>query len=544
MSKRFFFLIVLPLLVSFPLFSQSIHINEIVARNNAGAMDDFFQTDDWVEFYNFGGLLNLGGYYLSDDALDLTKWQIPTNDPGVTTVLPNDHIIFWMDNDPEQGADHVDFTLTGDGETVFLVAPDGLTIIDQVTYPVMAANISYGRTCDTCSDWTYFDTPTYNAANASVAQSTELIVFNEVQTANLNTITDGQNEFEPWIELYNPNNYQVNLRNYTIRVNGTDHLIGNTNPFYTVIPANGFLLLWMDNDVVDGPHHLPQAIANGQTLALLGPNGLVIDNYTTGNASPGQSHGRLTDGNVNSIVFSTPTPRISNTTVAVPFPTLYINEVMPSNIDVIADNFGNFDDWFEIYNPNNFAVNLSGYYFSDNPEVPTKWMVAGSFPDSVTVDANDFLLFWADEEVNEGVLHTSFQLNSINECLVMYSPDGFSRIDDICWSNIAINSSFGRTEDGASSWWTFTTSTPESSNNSGVLAVSEGEGKEEVVVFYPNPTEQWLRCSKEFSGTLFSLTGQQVLAVTNATAIDMSALATGLYTLRLQSGKSILVQKV
>jgi LEA14-like dessication related protein len=523
--------------------AQSIHINELVARNNAGAMDDFFQTDDWVELYNFGGLLNLGGYYLSDDPLDLTKWQIPTNDPGVTTVLPNDHIIFWMDRDPEQGADHVDFTLTGDGETVLLVAPDGVTIIDQITYPIMATNISYGRTCDTCDDWVYFDTPTFNAPNANSAQTTELIVFNEVQTANISTITDAQYEFAPWIELYNPNDFQVNLRNYTLRVNGVDHTLDDTNPFYTVIPANGFLLLWMDNDLADGPHHMPQSISNGQTLAFIGPDGSVLDTYTTGNVQPGQSHGRITDGNVNSTTFNTPTPRISNTTVAVPFPTLYINEVMPSNIDVVADNFGNFDDWFEIYNPNNFDVDLSGYYFTDNPEVPTKWLVPGSFPDSVTVGANDFLLFWADEEVLEGVLHASFQLNSISECLSFYSPDGFSRIDQICWSNIADNSSYGRTDDGASTWWTFTTSTPENSNGNGVLSVSESISSNDLGVFYPNPTQQMLNCSKEFSGTLFSMTGQAVLAVQKGFSVDLSGLSAGLYTLRLQNGGSVLIQK-
>jgi len=48
------------------------------------------------------------------------------------------------------------------------------------------------------------------------------------------------------------------------------------------------------------------------------------------------------------------------------FAQLYINEVMPSNNNSIADNAGEYDDWFEIYNSSNAPINLAGYYFTDD----------------------------------------------------------------------------------------------------------------------------------------------------------------------------------
>ncbi len=148
---------------------QNLFINEIVASNNLDQMDEFFEFDDWMEIYNAGGILNLAGYYLSDDPLLLTKFQIPTTNAALTTALPNSHIIFWCDNDDlTQGENHTNFTLKSGGETVFLTAPDGLTIIDSVTYAPLASDISYGRTCDGCPNWQYFNNTTWDATNQEI----------------------------------------------------------------------------------------------------------------------------------------------------------------------------------------------------------------------------------------------------------------------------------------------------------------------------------------------------------------------------------------
>ena len=100
------------------------YINEIMASNQVAAFDDFFESDDWVEIYHEGGVLNLAGYYLSDREDNLTKWQFPTTNPGITTITPGGHMVVWLDNDEEQGEDHANFKLSPDGEGIYLTAQD------------------------------------------------------------------------------------------------------------------------------------------------------------------------------------------------------------------------------------------------------------------------------------------------------------------------------------------------------------------------------------------------------------------------------------
>jgi len=67
-----------------------------------------------------------------------------------------------------------------------------------------------------------------------------------------------------------------------------------------------------------------------------------------------------------------------------------INEAGNRNFSQVYDEFGETEDWIEIYNSSSVAQNLAGFYLSDNPGIPTKWM----FP-SVTLPPAGFLLVYA-----------------------------------------------------------------------------------------------------------------------------------------------------
>src|SRR5260221_626292 len=67
-----------------------------------------------------------------------------------------------------------------------------------------------------------------------------------------------------------------------------------------------------------------------------------------------------------------------------------ISEFMASNATVLADEDGNFPDWVEIYNPDSAAVNLNGWYLTDNANKKTKWM----FP-SVAIAPHGYLVVFA-----------------------------------------------------------------------------------------------------------------------------------------------------
>ena len=45
---------------------------------------------------------------------------------------------------------------------------------------------------------------------------------------------------------------------------------------------------------------------------------------------------------------------------------LVINEIMASNDQTQADQYGEYDDWIELYNNGTQSINLSGYHLSDD----------------------------------------------------------------------------------------------------------------------------------------------------------------------------------
>ncbi|MCK4750223.1 MAG: CotH kinase family protein, partial [Bacteroidales bacterium] len=52
---------------------------------------------------------------------------------------------------------------------------------------------------------------------------------------------------------------------------------------------------------------------------------------------------------------------------------VYINEVCASNVTSSMDEWGQTNDWIEIYNDNDFDVNIAGWYLSDSAEYELKY---------------------------------------------------------------------------------------------------------------------------------------------------------------------------
>src|SRR3954465_3255078 len=65
---------------------------------------------------------------------------------------------------------------------------------------------------------------------------------------------------------------------------------------------------------------------------------------------------------------------------------LVINEYSCANINSIADNFSEYNDWVELYNAGSSTENLSGYFMSDKAGNPTQY----AFP-SGTVPSHGYV---------------------------------------------------------------------------------------------------------------------------------------------------------
>lgn len=119
---------------------------------------------------------------------------------------------------------------------------------------------------------------------------------------------------------------------------------------------------------------------------------------------------------------------ITNHGLLAPGPVV-INEWMADNSGPggFADPLdGLFQDWIELFNPNQVPVNLSGYTLTDNLSQPAKWRI----PTNTIIAPRGFLLVWADGDTAQnglgdtGDLHASFALSKDGEAIGLYAPDG------------------------------------------------------------------------------------------------------------------------
>ena len=80
------------LLLSTSMIYSQVVINEYSASNLSTYTDNYSMEEDWIELYNSGDVdIDLGGYYLSDDLDEPTKWMIPYG----TIIIANGFRTFW-----------------------------------------------------------------------------------------------------------------------------------------------------------------------------------------------------------------------------------------------------------------------------------------------------------------------------------------------------------------------------------------------------------------------------------------------------------------
>ena len=209
---------------------------------------------------------------------------------------------------------------------------------------------------------------------------------------------------------------------------------------------------------------------------------------------------------------------------------LVINEIMAGNSNSVADQNGEYDDWVELYNGNNFSLNLNGYYLSDSENDLTKW----SFP-NVTIGANDYLVIWCDTAgTTQSGLHTTYRLSADQEEVYLTSPTG-TLIDAVHYVNMPSDLGYARVPNGYGTMQyqqhTFL------SNNQPFTAITSEFIKSKIEVF-PNPSKSSITITgTEFSSYIINIMGQQIYSFKGDQKIDISSWNNGVYFLK--SGDSV-----
>jgi hypothetical protein len=140
--------------------SPQILINEFLASNQTTNKDpQFGEFSDWIELYNTTqGVMNLSGYYLTDDLDEPLKWRIPDG----TLISGTGFLILWADG--RNIGLHTSFRLDKGEEQLGLYTPDGVPV-DTLSFGPQEDDMSYGRLANDPNRWSFFRPPSPGSVN-------------------------------------------------------------------------------------------------------------------------------------------------------------------------------------------------------------------------------------------------------------------------------------------------------------------------------------------------------------------------------------------
>lgn len=231
---------------------------------------------------------------------------------------------------------------------------------------------------------------------------------------------------------------------------------------------------------------------------------------------------------------------------------LFINEVMASNTNTIADDFGEFNDWIEIYNNASTPADLAGLSITDDVTFPAKYQFPTGSATTV-IAPGGFILVWADNTISQGALHTNFTLSPAGEYVGLYASNG-DLIDSLTYEALGPDESYGFDieVDGELVFFEAGTTTPNASNTTSSVGI------EHVSIInatlYPNPANDnvqmnFERSSGETQLHVFDVSGRLLVQERINEGIQMLTIKTqelpsGSYLIRLGSKNERVYRKL
>ena len=173
-----------------------------------------------------------------------------------------------------------------------------------------------------------------------------------------------------------------------------------------------------------------------------------------------------------------------NVQASVPAPgAVVINEVMTSN-SIIDDEYGETDDWVELYNSSADVVDLSTYFLSDDPADLMRW----AFPAQTLMAPHSYLIVWADDDEEQVIRHTNFSLSSIGGPIILSNSSG-EIADSVMIPTLLPNQTYGRFPNGTGAFnYMSQTFNAENTNANNILQITP----ESNIKIYPNPFNEKL----------------------------------------------------
>jgi hypothetical protein len=422
--------------------SADLAINEWLADTPPGG-------DDWVEIYNPASHpVSLRGIYLGTGN---ATHQLT----ALSFIAAGGFLQLLADENP--GANHLDFKLPAEGGAIVLYDETGMEL-DRVTYGPQVQGVTQGRLPDGAATTVSFPaTPSPAASNYLLDYTGPLL--NEVLAINRAAVTNAAGRTSDFVELRNTNAVPFDLSGMRLSTDPNEPSQW-VFPSGVSIPANGYLVVWFDDDLpastLAGPLLSTGHPLDGESgeVWLFNNGGQPVDSVVFGFQVADLPIGREAGGQWG--LMSTATPGAANSApAALGSPAgLRLNEWLAGSPDG--------DDWFEIYNPGSQPVDLGGLFLADSPAETALTQFA--IPTLSFIGAKGFVRYVADGHPSNGRNHVNFSLDGEGEALRLYSST-LGVLDTVYFGRQEAGASQGRLTDGSAEIVSFPDSpTPAESN--------------------------------------------------------------------------------
>lgn len=254
--------------------------------------------------------------------------------------------------------------------------------------------------------------------------------INEVMSSNRTTIMLEDETTPDWIEVINIGKDTMNLSGYSLSKTSDDTMRTFTFPKMS-LEAGQCVLVYADSrlrDTAGEALHAPFGLSSaGDTLMLFNAGGTAIDTLNIPALGADRSYARMDQYSWNEC--ATATPGLSNTAESyqalrqpVENSPVVLSEMMSTNTKTLPDENGQYYDYIELYNRSGDAVNLDGWYLTDDETQLRKWRIP-----QFTLGAGEYKVIYAsklDRRDDSAYLHTNFGLSSEGETVLLVGPDG------------------------------------------------------------------------------------------------------------------------
>ena len=374
---------------------------KITAQEGIFINEVFASGEDWIELFNSNSASkDISNYKIYDDGG--VKYSLPAG-----TTIPAGGFLVIICDDGNFDL-HANFKLSEEGETVYLENSSG-DVVDIFTYPALLNNQSFGRFPDGSSDLKASGSATRGESNGSSNAPTILTV--------------SRNPLVPGLAQSVTINAEV----------AATPQVASMKLFYRF---NGGTYTTVDMTI--------SGVTFSGTIPAMNATG-TVEYYVEALTGNGERSLRPADA------LTDPYRYLLNTDI---LPQLVINEFMALNTSCCPDDDSGtdeFNDWIEIYNAGSVAVDIGGFYLSDDVTNPFNSKIQTTSPTTTTIQPGGYLIVWADGQRDQGELHVDFQLNQLGEAVGLYYKDG-RKIDEYVFGAQAENKSMGRFPSGSESF--------------------------------------------------------------------------------------------